>query len=86
MGMGRIPIEMVTEVRKDPLEEIAESNWPAKTGYEWVTEDVRNQYSLFRWSRLLKSWLNCIPIVERDISRDIVALERVSVVECVYHG
>jgi len=86
IGTGRIPMETVTKVRENPLEEIIESNCPAKAGYEWVTEDVRNQYSLFKWSRLLKSWLNCIPILERDISRDIMALERVSVINCVCHG
>jgi len=86
VGTGRIPMETITEVREDPLEDIAKGNWPAKAGYEWVAKDVRNQYSLFRWSRLLKSWLNCIPIMERDISRDIVAFERVSVVDCVCHG
>ncbi|QCD93309.1 hypothetical protein DEO72_LG5g1382 [Vigna unguiculata] len=86
IGTGRIPMEMVTVVREDPLEEIVESSWLAKAGYEWVASDIRNQYSLFRWLRLLKSWLNCTPIVGRDVSRDIVSLERVSVVECVCHG
>jgi len=32
--VGRIPVERVVEIREDPLEELAESNWPAKTGYE----------------------------------------------------
>ena len=86
VGMGRIPMETVTEVREDPLEEIAESSWSAKAGYEWVIADVQNQSSLFRWSRLLESWLNCTPIVGRDVSRDIMSLERVSAVECVCHG
>jgi len=45
--VGRIPMEMVTEVREDHLEEITESNWPAKAGYEWIVTDVRNQSSLF---------------------------------------
>jgi len=40
--VGRIPMETVTEVREDPLEEITESNWPAKAGYDWVAVDVRN--------------------------------------------
>ncbi|QCD93327.1 hypothetical protein DEO72_LG5g1400 [Vigna unguiculata] len=66
IGTGRIPMEMVTVVREDPLEEIVESSWLAKAGYEWVASDIRNQYSLFRWLRLLKSWLNCTPIVGRD--------------------
>jgi len=36
----RIPMERVVEVREDPPEELAESNWPAKAGYEWVAADV----------------------------------------------
>jgi len=40
--VGRIPMETITEVREDPLEEIAESSWPAKAGYDWVAADVRN--------------------------------------------
>ena len=57
-----------------------------KTRYGWVAEDVRTQYSLFRWSRLLRSWLNCISIFERGARKDMVALERVSTVDCVCHG
>jgi len=45
--VGRIPMETVTEVREDPPEELAESNWPAKGGYGWVAAEVRNQSSLF---------------------------------------
>jgi len=86
VGTRRIPMETITEVREDPPEEIAKSSWPVKTGYEWVAADVRNQSSLFRWSRLLNSWLNCTLVVGRDVSRDIVSLERVSTVECVCHG
>jgi len=86
VGVGRIPMETVAKLGEDPPEELAESNWPTKAGYEWVAEDVQTQHSLFRWSRLLKSWLNCIPILERNVSRDIVALERVSVVDYVCHG
>jgi len=40
VGMGRILMETVTEVREDPPKEIVESNWPAKAKYEWVAEDV----------------------------------------------
>jgi len=40
--VGKILIEMVTEVREDPLEEMVESNWPAKAGYEWIAMDVHN--------------------------------------------
>ena len=85
-GEWRIPMEMTTKIREDPPKELAESNWPVKAGYGWVAEDVRTQYSFFRWSRLLKSWLNCIPIFERGARKDIVALERVSVVGCVCYG
>jgi len=31
-----IPMEMTTAVKEDPLEELAESNWPVKAGYKWV--------------------------------------------------
>jgi len=83
---GRIPMETITEVWEDPPEEIAESSWPAKVGYDWVAADVRNQSSLFKWSRLLNSWMNCTSVIRMDVDRDIVSLERVSVVECVCHG
>jgi len=85
-SVGRIPVERVVEIREDPPEELAESNWPAKTGYERVAANVRTQRSLFRWSRLLKSWLNCTPIFEKGARRDIIAPERVTVVECTCHG
>jgi len=45
--VGRIPMETITEVREDPPEEIAESRWPTKAGYDWVAADVRNKSSLF---------------------------------------
>jgi len=67
-------------------EELAESSLPARVGYKWVAEDVWTRYSLFRWSCLLKSWLNCILVLERNISQDIMALERVSAIDCVCHG
>ena len=79
-------MERTVEVKEDPLEKLAESSWLAKAGYEWVEPDVRTQYSIFWWSRLLKSWLNCTPIFEKGARRDIVVPERVSVVECVCHG
>jgi len=85
-NVGRIPMERTVEVREDPLEELAESSWPTKVGYEWVATNVRTQYSIFRWSRLLKSWLNCTPIFEKGARRDIMVPKRVSVVECVCHG
>ena len=58
---------------------------PAKTGYKWVAPDVRTQYSLFRWSRLLNLWLGCIPIFEKDTSPNILSLEWVNVIECICH-
>jgi len=33
-------METITEVREDPLEEITESSWPMKAGYEWVSADM----------------------------------------------
>jgi len=79
-------METVTEVREDPPKEIAESNWPAKADYDWVAADVRNQSSLFRWSRLLNSWLNCTPVIAKGVDHRIVSLERVSTIERVCHG
>jgi len=79
-------VETVTEVREDPLEELAKSTWPAKGGYGWVAADVRNQSSLFRWSRLLNSWLNCTPVIAKGVNRGIVAFERVSAIDRVCHG
>ena len=79
-------MEVVREVREDPPEELEESNWPAKGGYGWVAADVCDQSSLFRWSRLLNSWLNCTPVISKGVSEDIVSLERVSVVDQVCHG
>jgi len=38
-------METVREVREDPPEKLAESNWLAKGGYGWVAADVRNQSS-----------------------------------------
>ena len=85
-SVERIPMERVVENREDPPQELVESNWPAKTRYKWVAEDVQTQRSYFRWSRLLKSWLNCTPIFEKGARRDIIAPERVIVVEFVCHG
>ncbi|QCD93788.1 hypothetical protein DEO72_LG5g1864 [Vigna unguiculata] len=72
--------------KQDPLEELEESNWSAKGGYGWVAADVRDQSSLFRWARLLKSWLNCTPVMSKGVSGDIVSLVRVSVIDRVCHG
>jgi len=81
-----VPMEVVREVREDPPKELEESNWPAKGGYAWVASDVCDQSSLFRWSRLLNSWLNCTPVISRGVSGDIVSLERVSAIDRVCHG
>ena len=51
-----------------------------------MATDVRNQSSLFWWSRLLNSWLNCTPVIAKDVSGGIVSLERVSAVDRVCHG
>jgi len=80
-----IPMETVREVREDPPEESAESNWPAKGGYGWVAADVRNQSSLFRWSRLLNSWLNCTPVIAKGVNGSIVSLEKVNTIDRVCH-
>jgi len=86
VGTSGMSMEVVREVREDPLEELEESNWPAKGGYGWVAGDVRDQSSLFRWSRLLNSWLNCTPVISKGVSRGIVSLERVSAIDRVCHG
>jgi len=81
------PVRGVTlKTREDPAEEVAENNLPTKGEYEWVAANVRTQYSLFRWSRILNAWLNCVPVLERGTRPNIVSLERVSVVECVCHA
>jgi len=59
---GGVQMEVIPEVRKDPPEEVVTNILSAKTGYDWVALDVRTQYSLFRWSRLLNSWLGCVSI------------------------
>jgi len=51
-----------------------------------VAADVCNQSSLFRWSRLLNSWLNCTPDIVKGVSGGIVSLERVSAIDRVCHG
>ena len=71
-------METVTEVREDHAEEIVESSWPAKADYDWAAADVRNQSSLFRWSRRLNSWLNCTPVIAKGVDRGIVSLEWVT--------
>ncbi|QCD96545.1 hypothetical protein DEO72_LG6g1251 [Vigna unguiculata] len=81
-----MPMEVVREVRDDPPEELEESNWPAKGGYWWAAANVRDQSSLFRWSRLLNSLLNCTPVISKGVSGDIVSLERVSAIDRVCHG
>jgi len=79
-------IETKREVREDPANEHAESLWPRRDGYEWVSEGVRTCSSKYRWSRLFKSWLNSINLFERGANPSMVAIERVSAVEAVCHG
>jgi len=62
-------MEVTTKTREDPQEEIAESSLSARARYGWVAGYERTQHYLFKWSWLLKSWLNCIPIFERNIRR-----------------
>ncbi|QCE13764.1 hypothetical protein DEO72_LG11g762 [Vigna unguiculata] len=86
VGTSGMSVEVVREVQEDPPKELEESNWPAKGGYGWVAGDVRDQSSLFRWSRLLNSWLNCTPVISKGVNRGIVSLERVSAIDRVCHG
>ena len=86
VGTSGMSMEVMREVREDPLEELEESNWPTKGGYGWVTGDVRDQSSLFRWSCLLNFWLNYTPVISKGVSRGIVSLERVSAIDRVCHG
>jgi len=79
-------MEVILDVRKDPVEEVAKSSLPAKGGYEWVAPNIRTQYYLFRWSRLLESWLRCVRVLERAASLNIIFLECISVIKCVCHG
>ena len=79
-------METVTEVREDPPEELTESNWSAKGGYGWVAANVRNQSSLFRWSRLPNSWLNCTHVIAKGVNMGIISLERVSAIDVYATG
>jgi len=51
-----------------------------------VATDVCNQSSLFRWSHLLNSWLNCTLIIAKGVNKGIVSLEQVSAIDRVCHG
>ncbi|QCD86742.1 hypothetical protein DEO72_LG3g1268 [Vigna unguiculata] len=86
VGTSGVPREVVREIREEPPKQLEASNWPAKGGYAGVASDVRDQSSLFRWSRLLNSSLNCTPVISRGVSGDIVSLERVSAIDRVCHG
>jgi len=71
-------VELEREMREDPPSEHAESLWPKRDGYGWVAEGVRNCSLKYRWSRLLKSWLNSIYLFERGFDLDTMHVERVS--------
>ena len=75
-----LQIEVEREVREDPPSEHAESTWPKRGGYGWAAEGVRNCFSKYRWSRLIKSWLNSVYFFERGFDLDTMHVERVSVV------
>jgi len=60
---------------------VAKSSLLARGRYGWVARDVRTQYSLFKWSQLLESWLMCIRVLERGVSSYIISLEHVSGVD-----
>jgi len=62
-GEGGIQMEVIFYVREDPAKEVAKNNMLTKARYEWVALNVRTQYSLFKCSWLLNSWLGCIPIL-----------------------
>jgi len=79
-------IETEREVREDPASEHAESKWPKRGGYEWVNEGVRNCFSKYKWSRLLRSWLRSVYLFERGVDTNAVSIERVSGVDAVCHG
>ena len=79
-------IEVEREVREDPASEHAESLWPRREGYDWVAEGVRECCSKYRWSRLLRSWLNSVYLFERGVDTNAVSIERVSGVDAVCHG
>jgi len=55
LSSSSLRIEVEREVREDPPSEHAESLWPKRDGYFWVAEGVRDCYSKYRWSQLLKS-------------------------------
>jgi len=71
-------IEVEREVHDDTVNEHAKSLWPKREGYNWVAEGVRECFSKYRWSRLLRSWLNNIYLFERGVDMNAVSIERVS--------
>ena len=71
-------IEVEREVHEDLASEHAESLWPRREGYDWVAEGVRECCSKYRWSRLLRSWLNSVYLFERGADTNVVSIERVS--------
>jgi len=79
-------IEVEKEVREDPLSEHVESTWPKRGGYDWVAKGVKNCFSKYRWSRLLRSWLNNEYLFDRGFDLNTMRVERVSAVECICHG
>ena len=60
-------IETQEECWEDTPEEHAETLWLRRVRCEWVNEGVRITLSKYKWSRLLKSWLNYIYIFKRGL-------------------
>ena len=83
---GGLFIERQTENREIPANELAESEWPRRVGYEWVAEIPRVTTSKYRWSALLKSWLASVYIFERGADPNTVLVGRTSGIDCVCHG
>ena len=79
-------VEIEREIHEDPASEHAESSWPKREGYEWVHKGVRNCFSKYRWSRLLRSWLASVYLFERGADINAVSIERVSGIDSVCHG
>jgi len=79
-------VDIVPDVKEDPTKEVVKTDLPWRARYEWVSQTMTEQFSLFRWCRLLDSWLWCICVFERNASLNTGSLERVSVVKSVYHG
>ena len=75
MSSESLHIEVEREVCEDLASEHAESLWPKREGYDWVAEGVRECCSKYRWSRLLRSWLNSVYLFERGADTNVVSID-----------